>query len=131
MGELTPPERVAVQLEVDGLELKLENWWRQRFHPHWLVKKQKDDEKRATHLSLLSARLVLDSMGPPFLVTLTRRSMANRPPDEDGLAGAFKYVQDTVAKFLRIDDGDRARLQFVRQHERGPKGLRIRIEGTR
>lgn len=128
MGSPVPGQRVVVQVSIPGLELKSENWHRQS-HPGWLIAKQRDAEKRQTGLILLSVRRMLDGLGPPFRVTITRVAPGTRPLDGDNLAGASKYTRDTIAKFLGIDDGDRGRIEFSTQQERGPWGVVLRIEG--
>lgn len=72
MEPLAP--RIAVQFEIEGLELKLENWWRQVRHPYWLVKKQKEGEKRAVGLHCLAARASIAGPGATPRPTSWRRS---------------------------------------------------------
>lgn len=66
----------------------------------------------------------------PLTITLTR--LAARALDADNLAGAFKGIQDGVAKALGVDDGD-ARLQWVYRQERagrGRQGVMVHIQTT-
>ena len=51
----------------------------------------------------------------PATITFTRYSC--RMLDTDNLAGAFKHVQDALAKELGIDDGD-ARITWLYRQER-------------
>ena len=52
----------------------------------------------------------------PCRITLTR--IAPRKLDPDNLAGSFKHVQDAVAKWLGVDDGD-ASLTWVYAQRKG------------
>jgi hypothetical protein len=72
---------------------------------------------------------------PPYLVTMTR--LGGRMLDDDNLAGALKAVQDSVARILDVDDGDRDAVRWVRgqlvgKELRGldvtPPAVRIRVE---
>ena len=63
---------------------------------------------------------------PPYRVTLTR--IGGRTLDPGNIEGCFKHVQDAVAAFLNVDDGDVERVSWSYQQEKGPVGLRIEIE---
>ena len=60
----------------------------------------------------------------PCTVTLTRVAPSSGL-DDDNLAGALKGVRDEVAKWLRVDDRDRATVRYVYAQQRGPWGVRI------
>jgi len=69
---------------------------------HWAKrhKRNKRQQLETTwHLSRAARWFVF-----PCRVTLTR--IAPRKLDTDNLAGSFKHVQDAVAKWLGVDDGD-------------------------
>src|SRR5688500_753521 len=54
----------------------------------------------------------------PAIITFTRFSC--KQMDADNLAGAFKHVQDQLARELGIDDGDGS-VTWVYKQERTPK----------
>jgi hypothetical protein len=112
-----------VTLELPGLELKSENWWRQA-HPGWLLQKQRDREKKAIKLMWFAMR---PTVRLPCVVTLTRRSPSARGLDSDGLQGSCKYVRDALAALLGLDDAD-PRVQWAYRQDRGPYGLTVRLD---
>jgi hypothetical protein len=61
----------------------------------------------------------------PCVVTLTRFSPSPKPLDDDNLEGSLKYVRDTVAKWLGVDDGDKARIRFEYAQQRAPWAVGI------
>jgi hypothetical protein len=72
----------------------------------------------------------------PLLISLTRMSpKAKWLPDkrifeacdDDAVPPALKGVRDEIAKWLGMDDGDQ-RLFFKYAQEKGPMGVRVRIE---
>ena len=63
----------------------------------------------------------------PVEVTLIR--VGKRLLDDDNLAGAFKHIRDGVAQSLGIDDGDKSKVTWKYQDERGPDyWVKVRIE---
>jgi hypothetical protein len=67
------------------------------------------------------------------VVTLTR--IGPRDLDSDNLAGSAKAVRDAVARWLGVDDGPRAPVEWRYAQERPAKGakryaVRITIEST-
>ena len=129
MEERAP--RIAVEFEIQGLELWLENRWRSRFVPGWAQQDQKDREKRSVGLKMLEMRSAIDRLAPPFVVVATMISpWRSKRPDDDNVAGALKNSRDTIAKFLHVDDGDREKIRFINQDEKGPWAVRVHIEGN-
>lgn len=56
------------------------------------------------------------------------KSRADRDYDTDNLESGFKAVRDEIAKFLGINDGNRKRIRFTCDQEKGDKaGSRIEI----
>lgn len=65
----------------------------------------------------------------PADVHLVRLKPRGRPLDSDNLAMSLKAVRDQVAKELRVDDGDVARIRFSYGEEKAPAwGVRISIQ---
>ncbi len=65
----------------------------------------------------------------PVRVTLVR--VGGKPLDPDNLAGGFKSVQDAVARWLEVDDGDHHRVRW-NYHQRlarsgEVRGVEVRI----
>ena len=91
---------------------------------HWSkVYKRSKDEKRIT-LSLFRPPIELRS-AKKFLVKIVR--IGPRPIDKDGAIASTKYVQDTIAHVLGIDDGDDERVDWQYGREKGPYGVRIEL----
>lgn len=91
---------------------------------HWRVKhKQAKVEKETTGWMLAQ----FNSRKPtlPCVVTLTRFSPSHKPLDDDNLEGSFKYVRDTVAAWLGVDDGDKAKVRFEYAQQRAPWAVGI------
>ncbi|AMV25491.1 hypothetical protein VT84_13920 [Gemmata sp. SH-PL17] len=67
--------------------------------------------------------------GHRVICTLTR--VGGREMDYANVVAAMKYVQDTVAMFLGVDDGPRGPVQWVYdQKPGGPVGVRIQIQAA-
>lgn len=82
---------------VPGLEIQNEN----NIRGHWAQECARAKKQKSGVSAVLKGRLK-----PVIAITLTR--LSSRELDQGNLANAFKYVQDTVAKELRIDDGSKA-----------------------
>ncbi len=69
----------------------------------------------------------------PVRVALVR--VGGRPLDPDNLAGGFKAVQDEVARWLGVDDGDRHRVRWnyrQRPAQAGEvRGVEVRVRAGR
>lgn len=92
---------------------------------HYLTKHRRK-KKQQYQMGLMLAGLAPPA--PPLTITLTK--LGSRKLDADNLAGAFKHVQDTIARWLGVDDGD-GRLTW--RYEQAPKGsephmIRVLIE---
>jgi hypothetical protein len=90
---------------------------------HWrTVHARGEREKAAT-------RAALRGHAPPPLpvdVTITRVSLGTIA-DDDGATASAKHVRDTVAAWLGVDDGDRARVRFVVTQAKGAAAVRIAV----
>jgi hypothetical protein len=97
---------------------------------HWAKRaKRVRAEREATAWALSSAGrrpAVPAPPAPPLVVTLTRVGPSNGL-DDDNLAGALKGVRDEVAKWLGVDDRDRARVRYAYEQERGREWA-VRVE---
>jgi len=62
---------------------------------------------------------------PPVRVTLVR--VGGRRLDPDNLAASWKSVQDAVARFLSVDDGDTARVHWTYRQQPGGKARGVVI----
>jgi len=88
----------------------------------------KNQQKAATKLCLLKATNNEGQIkpAPPVTVTLTR--VGPRRLDDDNLAAAFKFMRDTIAAFLGLDDG--SPLYIWRYAQRvGKYGVDVEITG--
>lgn len=66
----------------------------------------------------------------PLAITFTR--LGGKKLDDDNLSGSFKAVRDALCRRLGRDDGDEGLTFHYRQDSgNGPKGVRIRIEGSK
>lgn len=99
---------------------------------HWAKKAKRAKEQRALAFLSLRNRKETWALEPThdgaFRVELTR--VAPRALDSGNFQGCFKHVQDGIADWLGIDDGD-PRIEWRYFQERGnPKeyAVRIRIE---
>jgi len=69
-----------------------------------------------------------DTRRTRFRVTLV--AWTQNELDPDNLGAALKHVQDAVAQYLGVDDGDRRRVvwQYGNVPTRGRKGVLVQIE---
>lgn len=77
---------------------------------HWALKfKRKKDQQLETlvaiHNNISTCRVAM-----PCVVRLTR--IGPKALDTDNLAGAFKHVQDAIARKLGVDDGDTTKVRW-------------------
>jgi hypothetical protein len=64
-------------------------------------------------------------------LTINLTGYIPRRMDPDNLAGAMKPIQDVVAEWLRVDDGDpRIRWEYGQVETRGECGVVVRMEST-
>ena len=60
----------------------------------------------------------------PCVVSLTRVSPGNTP-DDDNVVSCLKATRDQIAKWLRVDDGERETVRYRYASLRGPWAVRI------
>lgn len=91
---------------------------------HWAKRhRRKKSQQRAVGLKLNVCRRVKT----PCDVWLTR--IAPRAMDPDNLAASMKHVQDQVAAWIGVDDGDAHNVRWRYQQRRGdPKEQAVLIE---
>ena len=74
---------------------------------HWATKNRRKKEQQMAFRAYWRLQSVRQrSVNEPTAITFTRYSC--KELDQDNLAGAFKHVQDQLARELGIDDGDAA-----------------------
>lgn len=93
----------------------------------WKRSKKHDEAVFYTLVGSRELLKLLKAQGP-LLVTLT--AIGPKALDDDNLVGGFKHVRDSVARFLGIDDGNKARIRFhyAEQEIAKKHGARVRIE---
>lgn len=108
---------------------------------HWRAKAHRVKREKETVSLVLQAyqpvegtRLeeVLSAMARrgPVRVTLTRIA-PSKGLDGDNLSGALKAVRDAVAKAMRVDDRESARLAWKYEQERGPWAVRVAVSARK
>lgn len=91
---------------------------------HWKAKWRRKREQQGIALAYL-ARLKLPIHWMTWSITLTR--IGKRRLDPGNLEASFKHVQDAVAEWLGIDDGD-ARLTWRYEQTTGKEyGVEVEI----
>ncbi len=84
---------------------------------HWIKKHARNRmQKKAVWLTLMSAKPSFHTIGATF--TLTRHG---NKMDTDNNAGSFKHVQDEIAKWFGINDGD-PKYTWVYKQQKAPMG---------
>lgn len=79
---------------------------------HWAARhKRFKNQAMTTCLYLRSSANLLRLVPLPLTVKLCR--FGPRMLDDDNLAGGFKAVRDEIAKFLRVNDGDKSKVRFL------------------
>lgn len=92
----------------------------------------KRDQRIATIYALIESPTIprrhVYALKPPFVVTITR--IGPRKLDGDNLQGACKYVRDTIADVLGLDDGSPLYTWLYEQRQ-GDYGVDVEIAGVR
>lgn len=96
---------------------------------HWAVKAARVKRERAA-VSLFWLKAKPPKLAVPFVVTLTRISPGQRA-DADNVVGGLKATKDQVADQLGVDDGDELAAQWLFTQQKGPWGVRVRVEGEK
>ncbi len=94
---------------------------------HWAKKAKRAKEQRSLakwSIGWHAFDFVGGDTSTAYIVRLTR--VAPRKLDPGNFQGCFKHVQDGVADWLGIDDGD-PRIEWVYQQEQKPKTYACRI----
>ena len=97
---------------------------------HWATRyKRKKQQQNAVRYSMFENRWALAPFaGHALRVRLVR--IGNRRLDPDNLAGSFKHVQDAVAHFIGIDDGDEVVGWSYHQEHGTAHSVRIELEAA-
>jgi hypothetical protein len=74
---------------------------------HWRAKHTRKKKQQAYVLAMLAS-----SKKPPLPVNVTLRRIGPKLLDSDNAAGACKHVQDAIASWLGVDDGNRSMVQW-------------------
>lgn len=98
---------------------------------HWAVKAKRVKEERAITSDALrcvhpDSVAAVALMARPLLVTITR--VGPRRIDFDNAISGLKGVRDEIARWLGVDDGDQAVVDWAYRMARGPYTVRVRIE---
>ncbi len=100
---------------------------------HWAKTDARTKRQRTNARLVAQAKI---GKPPPFpvRVVITRVSPGTVPMDKGNLWGAVKAVQDGVADWLGVDDGQAERAGVVAweaAQRRGPWGCEVRVEALR
>ncbi len=109
----------ALSITIDDLRLVSEANQRE----HWRTKHRR---KKAQQIIVLAELSKHPKPELPARITLTR--IALRRLDTDNAAGSFKHVQDEIARWMGVDDGDERYDWQYRQEKGDPKQYAVRIE---
>jgi hypothetical protein len=127
-GHLQATVRGGVDLPIPGLKTVSEanrsgsEHWRVR---HSRAKNQKETVALALGPTVARMMMVVE----PLLVTMTRVAPGVGIADSDNLVSSQKYVRDTIAKVLGVDDRD-PRVKWHVKQRKGPWAVEIRIEAS-
>jgi hypothetical protein len=83
---------------------------------HWAKRSKRKTQQQRDFSTLWKSHK--PKVATPCTITFTRYSCNTM--DADNLAGAFKHVQDQLAREIGIDDGDK-RIEWRYRQERIPK----------
>jgi hypothetical protein len=120
-----PPKKLAAGWAVElSLPCVVRSELNQR--DHWAVRKRRFDTQ-ATTLRAVLLEAGLESWLTPFPLTATFTHVG-RAMDDDNLAGAFKGLRDSLAKWLGVDDADPL-VSWRYEQQAGTPGVRVRIGG--
>lgn len=94
---------------------------------YWARHGRKKKQQAKVFQYLLPVRYMIRSRAPltPIVVKLTR--FGKKKLDPDNYVGSWKHVQDEVARFLGVDDGDESKVRWVYADQVLADGYAIRI----
>ena len=97
-------------------------------HEHWRVRHNRSTHQKSVVGVVLRRTVAREMMTlAPLTVTLTRIAPSSGLDPGDNLNSSQKFVRDAVADLLGINDRD-PRVTWAYAQERGPWGVRVRIE---
>lgn len=80
---------------------------------HWTVKnRRKKAQQGETAVALFIAHIPQRTKPPSDKLFFTLTRHGQNALDTDNLAGSFKHVQDAIAKWFGVDDGDTEKIAF-------------------
>lgn len=96
---------------------------------HWGKRSARADKQRGGACQRVANAKLRGEVpdGPPWTVIITRIGPRKLDSD-DNVNISAKHIRDGIADALGIDDGDE-RVKWIYAQERGPYGVRIRVEG--
>ena len=116
---------MSIELELPGMRLTTGLNARE----HWRARAGRvAKERRTVKLAWIAAGIRRAHFTFPVAVVITRRGP--RKVDDDNVAGGCKAVRDEIAAALGVDDGDRSKVSWVYQQEKGPFGVLVQIYST-
>lgn len=102
---------------------------------HWTVLRHRSTTQKDAIAKALRS-MGIHGVGPllpgPVVVEMVRvYGRRGKAMDDDNLANGFKAVQDMIAEWLDVDDGNREQVAWVRSQEPGERNaVRITITGN-
>jgi hypothetical protein len=92
---------------------------------HWTVRRKRQRlQSDLLRVGILAGNFYYPAQCLPLTITFTRHG--GKRMDCDNLAGAFKAVRDSLAKWLRRDDGDPL-LTWRYEQRGGTRGITVEI----
>lgn len=115
----------AVTLHLPGLRLRLT----QNSRLHWSARHRVVARQRATVRAAFARaeKLAAVVRGFTVVVTITRVANCGKKLDVDNLSSSCKGVQDEVAAFLGVDDGDERWVTWRYEARRGPAAVVVEL----
>ena len=118
---------MVIEFAIPGLRIRSA----QNLREFWATKARRvAQERRCVAAGIMAAgasrtlRAMADK-GPPFSLALTR--ISPRSVDPDNCVSGFKATVDQLALTLRVDDADPEVLRVLYLQEKGPIGVRIKV----
>jgi hypothetical protein len=90
---------------------------------HWRVRHRRAKQQRQLARERLHIYTVLDGPIPDPPVKVTLRRIGGHKMDPDNFPLCFKHIQDGIADFLHVNDGDRSKVEWVYEDEPGVGGV--------
>lgn len=125
-----PPAKTISAGWVLVLELPLVVVSESNLREYWAVKHRRNKAQQGAVLAVIH-QMGLSAWRPPLPVTVTLTRQGSRLLDSGNLESSFKHVQDAVASWMQVDDGDRGSVSWEYEQCLGLSGTFARIEPRR